>query len=166
MDSRARELIKMGEAGFNARSGLHSLWQDIAENCYVERADFTSSRTDGSAFADHLFGSYPLLARRELGNSFGSVMRPRNAPWFGVHVNDDKLDKGNTERAYLEYVTQVQTRAMYDPASKLVDATKQADHDVAAFGNAVIWAGLNSYRTGLLHVNHHLRDCYWTENAD
>lgn len=165
-DSRAREVIKMGEALFSQRSGLMSLWQEIAEQIYVERADFTYNRTEGAIFADHLFGSYPLLARRELGNAFGTVLRPRNAPWFGVHVQDERLDKGHTERSYLDYVTKVQWRAVYDPDAKFVDATKQADHDVAAFGNAVIWAGLNTSRSKLLHVCHHIRDCAWSENAD
>jgi len=52
MDSRARELIKMGDGLFNQRSGLMSLWQMVAEQIYVERADFTSNRSEGSSFAE------------------------------------------------------------------------------------------------------------------
>lgn len=166
MDQRARDLIKIGDGLFTRRSGLMSLWQEIAEQIYVERADFTANRSDGAMFADNLFGSFPLIARRELGNAFGAMLRPRSAPWFGVHVHDERLDRGKDERAYLEYLTHVQWRAMYDPDARFVDATKQADHDLAAFGNAVIWAGLNSTRSALLHVCHHLRDCAWSENAD
>lgn len=166
MDARAHDLIKMGDGLFGQRSGLMSLWQEIAEQIYVERADFTSQRNEGSSFAENLFGSYPLLARRELGNAFGAMLRPRSAPWFALHVQDEKLDKSKTERAFLEWMSKVQWRAMYDPEARFAESTKQADHDVAAFGNAVIWAGLNSTRSALLHVCHHLRDCVWSENAD
>jgi hypothetical protein len=166
MDQRARDLITMGEALFARRSGLMSLWQEIAEQIYVERADFTAARSEGALFAEHLFGSYPLLARRELGNAFGAILRPRATPWFALHVASDALDKQKDERTYLEALTRIQWRAMYDPEARFAEATKEADHDVAAFGNAVIWAGLNSTRSALLHVCHHLRDCAWTENAD
>lgn len=166
MDSAARDLIKMGDGLFSRRSGLMGMWQEIGEQMYPERADFTTNRSDGATFADNLFGSYPLLARRELGNAFGSILRPRTVNWFDIHVQDKELDKGKEERAYLEYLGDVTRRAIYDPAAKFVDATKQADHDVAAFGNAVIWVGLNSTRSSLLHICHHLRDCAWSENAD
>src|ERR1041385_7896288 len=150
MDSRARDLIKMGDGLFSQRSGLMALWQEIAEQLYPERADFTSQRSEGALFADNLFGSYPLLARRELGNSFAAMLRPRNAPWFALHVQDEDQDKDKASREYLEWATQVQWRAVYDPEAKFVEATKQADHDVATFGNGVIWAGLNSDRSALL----------------
>lgn len=166
MEQRARDLIKMGDGLFTQRQGLMSLYQEIAEQLYPERADFTANRSEGTVFADNLFASYPLIARRELGDAFGAMLRPRNAPWLALHVQDEEVDKGKEERAYLEYMTKIQWRAMYDPDALFVEATKQADHDVAAFGNAVIWVGLNSTRSALLHVNHHLRDCVWSQNAD
>jgi hypothetical protein len=46
-----------------------------------------------------------------------------------------------------------------------VRATKEADHDVAAFGNAVIEVRLAPSRRSLLYRCHHLRDCAWSENA-
>ena len=46
-----------------SRGSLLSLWQNIADNFYPERAEFTLSRTLGEEFADHLSTSYPVLAR-------------------------------------------------------------------------------------------------------
>lgn len=168
MDSEARDLIKMGGAMFARRSssGLDNLWQEICENLYPERADFVSTRREGSVFAENLFGSYPLLARRELGDAFGVLMRPRQVEWASVHLQDDQADKVPANRKQLEWVSKVHRRAIYDPVAGFVDATKQADHDVAAIGNAVIWAGMASTRTSLLFKNHHVRDCAWLDNAD
>ena len=53
MDSRAKELIKQGDALFQKRLPLMSLWQEISENFYPERADFTAVRTLGEDFAAH-----------------------------------------------------------------------------------------------------------------
>src|SRR3990167_7709997 len=166
MDTHALELIRQGDTLFGKRSGLLNLWQAIAENFYVERADFVGDRTAGAEFASHLFGSYPVFARRELGNLFASMLRPRSLQWFSLHVTDKALDKDKETRAYLEYVDGVQWRAIYDAQSQFTNVMVQSDHDLATFGNAVIEISTNRDRAALLYRCHHLRDCAWSENAD
>lgn len=166
MDSRARDLIKMGDGLFAQRTALLSLWQEIAENFYPERADFTSRRRAGAEFAGHLFSSYPALARRELGNLFAAMLRPRGSRWFSLHVRNEDVDGIDRVRRHLEYMTDIQRRAMYDPVAQFARATREADHDFAAFGQAVIEAELNRDGTALIHRCHHIRDCAWSENAD
>jgi len=166
MDQRARDVIAMGDALFANKRAVDQLMQEIALNFYPERADFTMRRSDGAEYASHLFSSYPVLARRELGNLFASNLRPRASKWFSTHARDENLDKGTDERRYLEYLTDVQWRAMYDASAQFVRATKEADHDFAAFGNAVIKAGPNLAGDGLLFSCYHLRDNAWSENAE
>lgn len=165
MDSRAADLIKQGDALFASRSGLMAYWQVIAENFYPRRADFIAQPTDVSA-SENLFSSYPSLARRELGNLLAAMLRPRNARWFSLHVDDKALDEDEKARAYLEYMGEVQWRAMYDPAAKFVRATKEADHDYVTFGNAVIQPELDYINAHLLFRCHHVRDTVWSENAN
>ena len=164
-DSRAKELLKIGDALFDRKRAVDALNQEIALNCYTERADFTTAFVGGEDFSSHLFASYPSLARRELGNSFSSLLRPINVPWATAHVEDEELDKQPAERKFLEGVTKVMRRAMYDPLASFVRATKSADHDVAAFGNAVLEARIAPSRRHLVFFNHHLRDNAWSENA-
>ena len=166
MEARAREVVRIGNKMFANKRNVDSLWQEIALNFYPERADFTTKRDDGEEFSDHLFSSYPVLARRELGNLFASNLRPRTQKWFSIHTEDEKLDEGNEERKYLDRLSDIQWRAMYDPPAQFVRATKEADHDFAAFGNAVIKSSPNIAGDGLLYVNYHLRDNAWAENAE
>ena len=77
MDQRAREVIKIGDRLFDNKRNVDSLWQEIALNFYPERADFTAKRNDGEEFADHLFSSYPVIARRELANVFSGYLYSR-----------------------------------------------------------------------------------------
>jgi hypothetical protein len=166
MEQRARDVVKIGNKLFEKKSVVDSLWQEIALNFYPERADFTTKRNDGDEFADHLFSSYPVLARRELGNLLASSLRPRSQKWFSIHVDDEEIDNGDAEREFLEMLGGIQWRAMYDAAAGFVRATKQADHDFASFGNAVIKFGPNIAGDGLLFRNYHLRDSVWTENVE
>jgi hypothetical protein len=156
----------MGDAMFGRKRDLDSLWQEIALNFFPERADFTYARSEGEEYSDHLFASYPVMARRELGNLLAANLRPRDRKWFSVHVDDEGLDESDAERAYLEHITNIQWRAMYDRNTGFVRATKETDHDFATFGNGVIKFGPNITRTGLLFKNYHLRDCAWSENAE
>jgi hypothetical protein len=162
----AKEVLRLGEAMFAKKRDLDTLHQEIALNFYPERADFTDKRTQGQEFAEDLFTAVPVLARRELGNLMSASLRPAGQRWLGAHVDDIGLDKGDDERAFLDLISEIQWRAMYEKRANFVRATKSADHDYAAFGNAVIYLDLNSDGNGLLYRNYHLRDNAWSENAE
>lgn len=162
MDSRAQQLIKNGDHLFSKKSSLLSLWQEIADNFYPERADFTICRSLGNEFADHLMTSYPVLARRDLGDSFGSMLR--RDKWFNLNIQGNEPD--HQAKVWLQWARDVQYRAMYARGTQLVRATKEGDHDFSAFGQCAISVELNRHANGLLYRCWHLRDVAWAENAD
>jgi hypothetical protein len=89
MDSRAQELCQQAGHMFENRFGLLSLWQTIAENFYVMRADFTRTRNLGEEFAANLLSSYPLIAHRELTGVMSSMLR--RDKWFKLGVGDGMI---------------------------------------------------------------------------
>lgn len=165
LDARAKELIAQGDYLFTKKLPVLQLWQEIADNFYPERADFTISRSLGTDFAANLMTSYPILCRRELGSSFSGMLRPTEKDWNRISVfRKDKLDQSGKQ--WLEAKTKVQKRAMYDPAANFVRATREADNDFAAFGQCVITCELNAARDALIYRCRHLRDVAWCENAE
>lgn len=165
VDQRAKDLIAQGDYLFTKKMPILQLWQEIADNFYPERADFTVSRSLGTDFAGNLMTGYPVLCRRELASSFSGMLRPTEKDWFRISIfRDDKLDQAGKQ--WLEAKTRVQKRAMYDPASNFVRATREADNDFATFGQAVITCELNNARDALLFRCRHLRDVAWAENAE
>lgn len=161
MEYRCDELITTGNKSFSKRADLETLWQEIAWNFYVERADFTVTRSLGENFADHLTSSYPIKARQDLGNSLGSMLRPRSRTWFHVSTNRKSVDIAGKQ--WLEWATHLQKNAMYDTDSGFTRATKECDHDYAAFGQGVISTEMNWNNMSLLYRCHHLRDVAWME---
>lgn len=152
---------------FNKRSGLMMLRQELAENFYPERADFTLRRTLGTDFASGLTTSYPLLCRRDLGEQFGTMQRPAGQEWFHVTVrgeNEAKLD--NESRAWIQDKESVMRRAMYDIVAGFKKASSQKDNDIACFGDAVLGIQVNRTRSNLLYQCHHTRDVVWIEDSD
>lgn len=164
-DSRVKSIITRGDRLFTEKGPLDSFHQTIAENFYVERADFTRIRTLGEEFADHLYSSYPLLVRRELGDAIGGMLRPKNMPWFEMTVEEsDRL--GSEAKAWLQWATGLQRRVMYDRRSQFARATKVADHDFVAFGQAVLQRFWDVSGRRMIYRTWHLRDCAWSERYD
>ena len=159
------QLVQTIEDLFTKRSSLLLRWQEIGENFYPERADFTVRRDVGDVFAENLSTSYPIMCRRNLGDQIGTMLRNTAKDWFHM-VPEDGEREDHDAKAWLEWSTGIQRRAMYDRSSLFSRATKEADHDFAAFGQAAISIRLNRERNGLLFRTWHLRDVVWMENEE
>jgi len=160
-----KQIHESADRTFGKRTSLLLLWQDIAENFYPERADFTYQRYLGAEFASNLMTSYPLICRRELGDQIGQMLRPTAKVWAHMAPVDPGRDN-NEARRWLEWATTTQRRAMYDPDSQFTKAAKQSDHDFASFGQSVMSIKLNRLQDTLLYQTWHLRDCAWTDNEE
>lgn len=156
-------ICQHAEQLFGKRGSLLSLWQELAENFYPERADFTTVRNLGDELASNMMTSYPLSVRRDLGNSFGAMLRPTAKEWFKLRT--DRKEKEDTEaKRWLEWLTGLMKRAMYDRVTQFTRATKEGDHDFATFGNAALSAEVNRNGDALLYRCWHLRDIAWAED--
>lgn len=161
----AKSLVERGDGLFSQKQGLDRRNQELAEQFYPERADFTVTRDIGEDFADHLMTGYPAMTRRDLGNSLGSMLRPRGQTWFHTKMKRDDQGDGLADRQWLEWATGLQRRAMYDPITMFSRATKEGDHDFATFGGCVISCEENRRDTALLYRCWHLRDLAWYEDS-
>ena len=167
--SAAKKLVERGAQLFSERKAATTLWQEIAENFYPQRADFTLTRYIGEEFAEHLFSSYPLLVHRDLSNAFATMLRPRAKEWFTMTVaGEDDDDLPREAKQWLEEATRTMRRAMYDRKAHFVRATTEGDADFAAFGQCCIQREMNwgARQPHLLYRCWHLRDVAWAERAD
>lgn len=161
------DISAMSTRAFDKRGSLLSLWQEIGDHFYPERAEFTVTRSLGTDFASNLTTSMPILARRDMGDMFASMLRPADVFWFKIQTaNQDYLDYDS--KLWLQRASKIQWNAMYDRKAKFKVSTKQGDHDYTAFGQCVISNELNTTIDQLVYKNWHLRDVAWfdDENGD
>ncbi len=164
MHTDAKSLTEWAGRLFSAKQTWDTRNQEIADHFYPERADFTVSRDIGDEYASHLMTGYPPMVRRDLGNSIGSMLRPKGQTWF--HMGADREEKETHEaKKWMEWASGVQRRAMYDRKSLFTRATKEGDHDFAAFGGCAISTEVNRRDTALLYRCWHLRDMAWSEDS-
>ncbi len=108
-----------------------------------------------------LMSSYPLLCQRDLQDQLGVMLRPTSKEWFEMKLQHG-LEPDNEGKRWLEWVTTIMRRAMYDPFSFFSKAMKEGDGDYSCFGQTVTAVRLNSQRNGLLYRCYHLRDVAWS----
>lgn len=158
-------LCKHGDRLFD-RSGLLAYWEELRRNFYPERESFTGTSNLGEDWASDLMTSYPLVARRDLGNTFSAMLRRDN--WF--KVRSSRPDKEDTSaKQWLDGSTSFLRNAMYDSVTGFVRAMREADHDYVTFGQACIQIEMFRPRDGstphFLYRNRHLRDVAWLEGV-
>ncbi len=164
---RPREIAARAGKLFADRKAITTLWQEIAENFYPQRADFTIRRYIGEEFAEHLYSSYPILVHRDLSNAFAAMLRPRAKEWFDIEVEEmDSVSQAG--KAWLEWAKKRMRSAMYDRRALFIRATSEGDADFAAFGQCIITREINwkAASPHLIYRCFHLRDSGWAEKAD
>lgn len=166
MKERARDLIKQGDGLFTAKAPLNQLHQQIAEQFYPMRADFTRIRSLSEEFASYAMTGKPFMVHRDLGNSFASMLRPAGQEWFKAQTDREEINTKNAPKLWLEMSSRVMRRIIDDRRTQFDRATKQGDNDFAAFGQTVLQVERNRDLSGIITRAWHLRDCAWAENSE
>lgn len=161
-DSKAKELCRIGASLFTKKLPYDSLCQDIAENYYPLRSDFTRTLALGDDFTNQLMESFPVQARETLGNAPGAMLR--QGDWFAIKTGVEAIDEQPNVARWLESATRLYRRQVYDRRANFVSATTEGDHDWVTFGNAVLSVGESPDRDHMLFNAWHPRDCAWMLN--
>lgn len=159
---RAKEIVRQGSALFSKKQPWDSLCQEVAENCYPMRTDFTSELSLGDDFSSDLMDSFPVQSRETLGNAPSAMLR--QGDWFGVKTGNEELDEEPTVARWLDETTKKYRKLIYDRRANFTAATIETDHDWVAFGNGVISVGESPTRDHMLFQAWHPKDCAWMIN--
>ncbi len=166
MKSRVQELVQIGDQLYTRRFPLLTLWQQLAEQFYPPRADFTRVRYMSEEMYSYLMSGRPALAHRELSDAISAILRPPGEQWFQAKTADDRINEDRGCKIFLEKVGTVMRRVMNDRRSQFTRATKEGDQDYILTGNCVIEPRVNTARNGMLYTAWHLRDTVWAESPE
>lgn len=165
-DQAGRDLMEIDTRLFEAKEGIDSLFQEIAEYFYCERANFTTEIVYGEEFASHLTDFYPTLVRRELGDQIGSMVRPSDREWFKATTSNKEVSRNVAARDFLEYMTAVNWSILYSRDCGFRRAAHEGEHDFATFGMNWTQVSYNKSRDNLLFRTHHPKNCAGQEGPD
>jgi hypothetical protein len=165
-DSTGKELCRISELLFTKKRPWDRLCQELAENFYPMRADFTQALILGEDFALDLMDSYPVQANGQLADAIDAMLR-QGEKWFSSSTGDADLDKKPAVAQALARVTaMINNGILRDPRAKVQSALKEADRDWVTFGcNVLSWEESQDRSHAVLKA-HHPRDNAWMVNGD
>jgi len=165
-DQAGRDLMAIDARLFAAKGALDSLYQEIAEFLFPERADFTTDIVLGQEFAAHLTDATPVLMRRELGDQIGSMVRPDGRQWFQAAASNKRIGRDRGAASFLEFMTDVNSAVLNSRDSGFRRAAQQVEHDFAAFGMGWLQVSYNRNRDNLIYRCHHPKHMAGQEGPD
>ena len=159
MDSRAKELIRIGDRQFSKLSGYFQLCQEIAENFYPIRADFTGTCDPYANFASYVQDGFPVIWTEQLGSAIPAMLRQGN--WFQVGSGDKALDARPNVSRSLRAATSLMRQQIYARNSNWDAAVNEADRDWITCGQPVLSIQENRERTQFVFRAYHPKNVAW-----
>lgn len=159
VDSRSEELCRIGDRLFSKLSGYFGLCQEIAENFYPVRADYSGFTDPYSNFATYVQDGYPVIWTEQLASAIPAMLR--QGQWFTVGSGDASLDeRPNVSRA-LKQATRLMRQQIYARGSNWDHATLEADRDWITAGQPVLSIQENRERTQFVFRAYHPKNVAW-----
>ena len=148
-DSRAKELCRIGTTLFTKKGPWDSLCQEIADNYYPLRSDFTRELALGDDFSTGLMESFPVQSRETLGNAPYAMLR--QGDWFDVKTGREEIDEDpeavadtQVDRGGLHEGRLVRVDADLPGGDGFPDCPVGEDHPGAGEGNRTLAISLGS----------------------
>lgn len=165
MSEQGRKITSQAEKHFGAKENYDELCQELATFYMPERADFTDEIYSGEEFADHIVDSTPMRARRNLGDAFSAMLRPKSESWFRASVPDDDVMSDVAARRYLDGITETNRNILYAHGNGFERAMKELDHDYVTFGGGATSITLSQNADRFDFRTWHMRDIAYGEDA-
>lgn len=155
-----QRIIEKGESEFSNRFPLLCLWQELANNFYPQRANFTVDMTLGADFASLLTTSRPLIIMRTLQQIVPAILRPKD--FFEVVSTNE--NPSHNALSWLEYAKKITNSHIYRRETGFTRAVTESDADFMCFGNSAKYIMVNRNNTGLIFRNISLKEICWFES--
>lgn len=156
MDNNSKELCSISDALFAKKRMWDTYCQEVAEQYYPMRADFTRTLQLGEDFATGTMDGAPIQNRETLGNAIDSMLR--QGEWYEISTGDAGRDKKQDNALALAFAGRRHRALVRDRRANWDRATKVADMDWVTFGAPVLSVEFNHYDRHLVFRDWHPRD--------
>jgi len=125
-----------------------------------------AAQADGAKRTDKQFDGTPMMAARNLAAAIDGLLKPKNARWFAVRVEDLDMADNDEVRAWLQRAEDRMMQALYDPRARFVQYSSEVDLDLVVFGTGILYVGEAVGTRRLAFRAHHLKQSYIAVNED
>ncbi len=152
------ELDTLTEKMFERQIPMLSVWQTLADYFYPSCGGFTAIHKS-TYIEDYLLNSRPVMARRDLADAVGAMLR--DGEWFQITT---ETEPDLESERWLAWATDRMRKLMTFEGTGFERAMKEGDNFYVTFGQYVSSVQMNREASALLYRHWHLRDCAWFDD--
>lgn len=171
-DSRATDIMEQQQKLRAQRFNWDNLYQQVAERCWPQMADFNVKRASGENRSEKVFDSTAILALERGAAAFHSLMVPDNSFWHGLAISgaDPELMEFQPVKAWLDDCRKVMFSLRRSPKANFSGQSQECIRTLLGFGTQCmfteeVYGGGKRGSTGIRYKSIHLSEIDFTENA-
>lgn len=171
-DSRAADIIDQQQKLRSTRGNWDSLYQEIAERCWPQMADFNVKRSPGEKRSEKIFDSTACLALERGSAAFHSLMVPDNSLWHGLGLQglDPEIKEFQPVKEWLDEVRKTLFMVRRSPRAAFSSQSQESIRTLLGFGTQCmlteeLYGAGRRGSTGIRYKSIHLSEIDFAENA-
>lgn len=155
-----QDLLRKFESLQTKRANWDSLWQEVAEVCWPDAADFTTRRTQGARRTDELYDATMAMALEKFGAVMESMLTPRAQKWHKLVATNEKLNDDSSVKEWMEEGQRVLFQLRNAPRAAFYSQKHEGYKSLGAFGNDCLFVGEAKEEPGLRYRHCHVSQIY------
>ena len=89
------------------RGNWEIFWQEVAERCFTDQADFNVTNTKGQNMTQRVYDATATMAVNRSASAIVGLITPKSERWHTLTTDDDELNKSQAVKRYFDEVTRI-----------------------------------------------------------
>lgn len=146
------------------RGNWEIFWQDVAERCFTDQADFNVKNTKGQNRTQRVYDATATMAVNRSASAIVGLITPKSERWHTLTTDNDMLNKSQNVKRYFDDVTRVLFANRYAAKAGFETANYQAVRSLMGFGTGQIAINEMPNGNGIIYQPLFLGDMYYGVN--
>jgi len=146
------------------RGNWEVFWQEVAERCFTDQADFNVTRSKGVNRTQRVYDATATMAVNRSASAIVGLITPKSERWHALTTDDDQLNKSQVVKRYFDDVSRILFATRYAAKAGFETANYQAIRSLMGFGTGQIAVNENQSSNGIIYQALFLGDMYYGVN--
>jgi hypothetical protein len=143
------------------RGNWEIFWQEVAERCFTDQADFNVKNTKGVDRNQRVYDATATMAVNRSASAITGLITPKSERWHTLSTDDDELNKSQAVKRYFDEVTRILFAHRYSAKAGFETANYQAIRSLMGFGTGQIAVNENAKGDGIVYQALFLGDMFY-----
>ena len=142
------------------RGQWETLWQEVAERCFTDQADFNVTNSPGAKRGQRVFDSTASMAVNRSASAIVGLITPKSERWHSLTTDNAELNKSSAVKRYFAEVSDILFTNRYAAQASFSTSNYQAIRSLMGFGTGVLTLNEAKNGRGLVYQPLFLGDSY------